>query len=137
MTLADEKQGFSRRLKDAMRKARMEPAGPTRVAREFNLRYHGDPVTTQAIRKWLTGEALPSQDKIRALAQWLEVSPQWLRYGEAGGREERGHAVARQDTGSYTVDAAWAGKKFELMNEPHRKLVLEIIRALLRLEGKQ
>jgi hypothetical protein len=55
MTLADEKQGFGKRLKEAMRKARVDAGSPTRIAREFNLRYHGDPVTTQAVRKWLAG----------------------------------------------------------------------------------
>ena len=38
MTLADEKQGFSKRLKEAMRKARVDVSSPTQIAREFNLR---------------------------------------------------------------------------------------------------
>jgi len=132
VTIAEEKGGFSRRLKEAMRKARLD-AGPTRFAREFNLRYHGEPVTAQTARKWLYGGALPTQDKLRTLAQWLEVSPHWLRYGEP----ERVHTTARQDTATYAVDSAWLGKKFDSLSEPHRKMVLEITRALLRLEGKQ
>ncbi len=132
MTVAEEKQDFSKRLKEAMRKARVE-AGPTRFAREFNLRHHGEPVTAQTARKWLYGGALPTQDKLRTLAQWLEVSPQWLRYGEA----ERSHAAARQDGATYAVDSAWLGRKFDSLSEPHKKMVLEITRALLRLEGKQ
>ncbi len=132
MTVAEEKQDFSRRLKDAMRKARVE-AGPTRFAREFNLRHHGEPVTAQTARKWLYGGALPTQDKVRTLAQWLEVSPQWLRYGEA----ERAHGAARQDSAAYAVDSGWLAKKFDSLSEPHKKTVLEITRALLRLEGKQ
>jgi hypothetical protein len=118
MTVAEEKQDFSKRLKDAMRKARVE-AGPTRFAREFNLRHHGEPVTAQTTRKWLYGKALPTQDK--------------LRNGEA----ERPHAAARQDTASYAVDSGWLAKKFDSLSEPHKKMVLEITRALLRLEGKQ
>ena len=60
--------------------------------------------------------------------------PQWLRYGEA----ERSHtAVAKQDAVSYAVDSAWLEKKFDSLSEPHKKMVLEITRALLRLEGKQ
>ena len=115
---------------------RVDAGSPTQVAREFNLRYHGDPVTAQTIRKWLAGKALPSQDKIRALAMWLEVTPQWLRFGEAERKEERGGA-AKQDLASYVVDPAWVMKKLELLDEPHKKMVLEIVRALLRLEGKQ
>ncbi len=132
MTVAEEKQDFSKRLKDAMRKARVE-AGPTRFAREFNLRHHGEPVTAQTARKWLYGGALPTQDKVRTLAQWLEVSPQWLRYGEA----ERPHGAARQDSAAYAVDSGWLARKFDSLTEPHKKVVLEITRALLRLEGKQ
>ncbi len=100
MTIAEEKGDFSRRLKEAMRKARLD-AGPTRFAREFNLRHHGEPVTAQ------TGEP------------------------------ERAHTTAKQDTATYAVDSAWLGKKFDSLSEPHRKMVLEITRALLRLEGKQ
>jgi transcriptional regulator with XRE-family HTH domain len=136
MTIADEKQGFSKRLKEAMRRLHVNADHPTRVAREFNLRYHGDPVSTEAVRKWLAGRALPSQDKIRALALWLEVSPGWLRFGENERREDRA-AAARQDGASYRLDAAWATKKFELLSEPHKRMVLEIVHALLRLEGKQ
>lgn len=132
MTAAEEKGDFSRRLKEALRRARMD-AGPTRFAREFNLRHHGEPVTAQTARKWLQARALPTQDKVRTLAQWLEVSPHWLRYGEA----ERVHPGAKQDPASYAVDSAWLGKKFDLLSDPHRRMVLEITRALLRLEGKQ
>ena len=137
MVLADEKQGFSRRFKEAMRKIRVNADSPTQLAREFNLRYHGDPVTAQAIRKWLAGKALPSQDKIRALALWLEVTPQWLRFGEAERKEERGGTAAKQGLASFAVDPAWVMKKLELLDEPHKRMVLEMVRALLRLEGKQ
>lgn len=135
MTLADEKQGFSKRLKEAMRRARLEAGSPTYIAREFNLRYHGTPITTQAVRKWLAGESLPSQDKIRALALWLDVPPQWLRFGDPERREL--HVTAKQDGAFYRLDAGWIAKKFELLSDPHKKTVLEIVHALLRLEGKQ
>lgn len=137
MTLADEKQGFSRRLKEAMRKARIDISSPTLIAREFNLRYQGDPVSTQAVRKWMSGKALPSQDKIRALGLWLDVSAHWLRFGEADRKEERQSMTARQETGSYRLDAGWPSRKFEMLGDAHKRMVLEIVHALLRLEGKQ
>ncbi len=115
MTIAEEKWDFSRRLKEAMRKARLD-AGPTRFAREFNLRHHGEPVTAQTARKWLYGKALPTQDKLRTLAQWLEISPHWLRYGEP----ERAHTTAKQDTATYAVDSAWLGGGFGLAGEKIR-----------------
>src|SRR5258706_3089830 len=127
MTIAEEKGDFSRRLKEAMRKVRLD-AGPTRFAREFNLRHHGEPVTAQTARKWLYGGALPTQDKLRTLAQWLEGSPHWLRYGEP----ERAHTTAKQDTATYAGDSAWLGKKIDSLNEPHPEMVLGNTPCLLR-----
>ena len=137
MTLADERQAFSKRLKEAMRKARVDIGKPTLIAREFNLRYQGDPVSTQAVRKWLSGKALPAQDKVRALGLWLEVSTPWLRFGEADRREDRQPLAVRQETASYRLDQGWISKKFDQLNDRHKRTVLEIVHALLRLEGKQ
>ncbi|OGA46990.1 MAG: hypothetical protein A3F74_17200 [Betaproteobacteria bacterium RIFCSPLOWO2_12_FULL_62_58] len=137
MTLADEKQGFSKRLKEAIRRARIDISSPTLIAREFNLRYHGDPVSTQAVRKWLSGKALPSQDKIRALGLWLDVPAHWLRFGEADRKEERQPLTVRQEAGAYRPDHGWPSRKFELLNDTHKRMVVEMVHALLRLEGKQ
>jgi len=137
MTLTDEKQAFTKRLKEALRKAGVDAASFARVAREFNLRYGGDPVSTQAVRKWLTGAALPSQDKIRALAMWLDVGVHWLRFGEAERKQDRAQAGTRQDSASYKAEPAWVARKFESLDDAHKRIVLEIVHALLRLEGKQ
>jgi len=134
MALNDEKQGFSRRLGDSLRRASADAGAPAVLAREFNLRYDGTPVTVQAVRKWLSGKALPSQDKIRALALWLEVSPQWLRYGEGEGGPSR---AMRQEGASYRADAAWLSRKYEALNDAHKKMIVELILALLRLERKR
>ena len=134
MALGDEKQGFSKRLREALKRAEPVAAGPAALAREFNLRYEGTPVTVQAVRKWVSGRALPSQDKIRALALWLEVSPQWLRYGDGDTAPAR---VLRQDSAAYRADAGWVSKKYEALNDGHKKMVAEIVVALLRLEGKR
>ena len=134
MALDDEKQGFSRRLREGLRRASADVGAPAVLAREFNLRYDGTPVTVQAVRKWLSGKALPSQDKIRALALWLEVSPQWLRYGEGESAPAR---ALRQEGAAYRADAAWLSRKYEALNDAHKKMIVELIVALLRLEGKR
>jgi transcriptional regulator with XRE-family HTH domain len=137
MSLADEKHAFAKRLKECLRRIDIDPRSSTRVAREFNLRYPGDPISIQAVRKWLEAESLPSQDKLRALALWLEVPAQWLRFGETDRREQRSHATARQELAAYKTEIGWIGKKFDLLSEPHKKMVVEMVHALLRLEGKQ
>jgi transcriptional regulator with XRE-family HTH domain len=57
-------------------------ATPTRIAKEFNLRYPADAVTVQAARRWMQGETYPGDVKLIALAAWLEVDPAWLRFGD-------------------------------------------------------
>jgi transcriptional regulator with XRE-family HTH domain len=136
MALTEEKQEFSKRLRDSLKRAQIEARGAAAVAREFNLRYDGTPITAQAVRKWLTGTALPSQDKMRALSLWLDVSPHWLRFGEEVGAG-RGSSVLRQSTAAYRVDSSWLAKKYDALNEPHKRMVVELLLALLRLEGKK
>jgi len=72
---------FSSRLKLALQEAGYEPR-PVILEREFNQCYWGRSVSVQAIRRWLVGEVIPTQDKLQALAEWLEVDPHWLRFGE-------------------------------------------------------
>lgn len=57
-------------------------ARPAVLEKGFNSHYWGRSVTFQAVSRWLRGEAIPSQDKLQALAEWLNVEPQFLRYGE-------------------------------------------------------
>jgi len=57
-------------------------ATPTRMAKEFNLRYPDQAVTVQAARRWMRGETFPIDTKLIALAAWLDVDPGWLRFGD-------------------------------------------------------
>ena len=87
-----EKTKFAQRLRDAMLAAGY-PDRPAVLEREFNSRYWGRSVTFQAVSRWLRGEAIPSQDKLQVLADWLRVEPQALRFGERAAmavREQRG-----------------------------------------------
>lgn len=78
-----ERADFSERLKTSLRAANC-PTTPGAFAKEFNLRADGARVSVYAVRKWLGGEAIPTQDKIHILARWIGVSAQWLRFGEDG-----------------------------------------------------
>jgi len=74
------KHEFAQRLITAMEKAGYA-AKPSILEREFNLRYWGNPVTLQGVRRWLKGEAIPSEDKLEVLAEWLQVDKRYLRFG--------------------------------------------------------
>lgn len=77
----DEKQGFASRLATAMLDAGYEPR-PSVLETQFNTRYMGHPVSYQAVTRWLKGEAIPAQDRLQVLADWLKVEPHVLRFGE-------------------------------------------------------
>jgi transcriptional regulator with XRE-family HTH domain len=72
---------FGERLKASLTKSGYA-LKPIVLEREFNQRYWGSPVTVQAVRKWLLGDVIPTQDKLQVLAEWLQIDPHWLRFGE-------------------------------------------------------
>ncbi len=121
-----EREAFSRRLKEALKRIGDDGASPTRLAREFNRRYPGAPVTLHAARKWLNGEAVPAQDKLRALAGWLGVGADWLRFGE-GGRP----TAYRVEEGSAPVDFQLA-REIGALSPAHQVAVRALVKALRR-----
>lgn len=120
----DDKLEFAQRLHDAMQRAGYKPR-PAVLEREFNTRYWGESVTVQAVRRWLRGEAIPSQDKLQTLAESLKVEPQILRFGEGIAksvkqyRERWDEKLTHQER--ETVDA------FLQLPAPQRKVVREVI----------
>ena len=120
----DEKAEFAQRLCEAMTRAGYA-LRPVVLEREFNTRYWGRSVTLQAVRRWLRGEAIPSQDKVQVLAEWLKVEPEVLRFGEAVRKSVQAHRQ-RWDEGvghleRETFDA------FLQLPAPQRKLIREVI----------
>lgn len=82
MASDSETQAFAKRLRHALDSAGVRPS-PTVVASEFNLRYWGRSITPHSARNWLLGRAIPTQDKLLVLAEWLHVSPDELRFGKS------------------------------------------------------
>lgn len=82
MVATSETEAFAQRLKKALEGSGVR-VSPTVVANEFNLRYWGRSVTSHTARNWLLGKAIPTQDKLRVLAEWLQVSPDALRFGNS------------------------------------------------------
>lgn len=128
MQSINEREAFSRRLKEALRFAGDDGSSPSRLASEFNRRYPGRPVTLHAARKWLIGEAVPAQDKLKVLANWLGVGADWLRFGE--GSSSTTYRVAES---APLVDYELARMIGEL-TPYHREAVLQLVKALKRAE---
>jgi hypothetical protein len=76
-----ERTQFAKRVQAAL-VARGMPASPTELQRAFNARNPKLAITVHAARKWLIGESIPTQARLRELAAVLQVSPIWLRFGE-------------------------------------------------------
>ncbi|HLX81610.1 MAG TPA: helix-turn-helix domain-containing protein [Burkholderiales bacterium] len=85
MSAAREREEFTKRLVQKLRERGIDSSSPTQVAQGFNERAPLQRVTAQAVRKWLSGEAIPSQPKVKAIAAWLGVTTDWLRFGESSG----------------------------------------------------
>jgi len=62
--------------------ARGMPASPTELQRAFNAQNPQLAISVHAARKWLMGESIPTQARLRELAAVLGVSATWLRFGE-------------------------------------------------------
>jgi hypothetical protein len=85
MSSSSETLAFSARLKLALEAAGIRTS-PTVIAHEFNLRFWGRSITPHTARNWLMGNSLPTQDKLRVLADWLQVAPEELRFGRGPGK---------------------------------------------------
>lgn len=134
MSLMNEKEAFGKRLTRLLNDAGIGIASPTHVTREFNRRYLGKSVTTQAVRKWLNGEAIPAGDKTRVLAKGLKASPHWPHYGE---NDKSAVALKVEEEGSaYGEDAVTLPEDFQRLTPRHKLMVCEIVRALLRAEKR-
>lgn len=79
----------------AAARKRKHLAAPTSLANAFNLRWNGAPITPQAAQKWLNGTAMPTPEKMTALATLLNVPLDWLRFGLPASRET-GHKVTER-----------------------------------------
>jgi len=125
----DEKTEFSQRLLQAI-----EDAGysvrPTIVEREFNTRYWGRSVTVQAVRRWLRGEAIPSQEKLQVLAEWLKIEPHALRFGEQAAESIR--AKRQQWDEALDYQERETIERYLGLPAPQRKVVREVIEAFAR-----
>ena len=129
MTNTPESQQFADRLRSALESAGVR-ASPTVVANAFNLRFHGRSITPHTARNWLLGKVMPTQDKLRVLADWLQVSPDELRFGRAPGKSS---AI---DMASGQIDMGLADRemveRYLSLSQAERKTVRDVVSAFVR-----
>ncbi|MBB5467893.1 transcriptional regulator with XRE-family HTH domain [Paraburkholderia sp. CI2] len=119
-----EKAAFAKRLKDLLEPLKIR--GGTKLAEQFNLRYYGErPVTPQTAHKWLTGTTIPKPDKLRTLAEWLNVKEHRLHYGPPPGASAR--PMARGEKYPPTPETIELASKIASLTPKDRNLVEEMI----------
>lgn len=128
-----EKEAFSRRLRQALAGAGFDDRSPTQLARDFNRKFKGGDISVNSAHKWLRGESMPTQDKLRALATWLGVTPEWLRFGEV---EAPQSAYATREPATTESDLELV-RAFRRLNAGHRQAVREMMLALERAERQR
>lgn len=122
-----ENLAFSTRLRQALQDAGVR-ASPTVVAHEFNLRYWGKSITPHTARNWLIGRSIPMQDKLRVLAEWLQVSPEELRFGLPTGQfklEESDRRIAE-----LSMQDREMLRSYLALTPEERKTVRDVVAAL-------
>lgn len=128
MSTSTETQAFALRLRQALESCGVR-LSPTVVANEFNLRYWGRSITPHTARNWLLGKAIPTQDKLRVLADWLQVGPDELRFGQA--------AMSSKATDHMGVSDSLSMVDREMLNRylalplHNRKTVRDVVSALV------
>ena len=115
---------FSERLQQALTRLPQRADTATKLAIAFNLVHH-EPVTNQAVQKWLTGLSKPSRDKIETLAGMCGVSVQWLRYGIPEARSVQGQSSPQAATNHVAQNGAEARlvENFRLLSQVQQELL--------------
>ena len=141
MTITEERKEFTRRLQSALRQARQPADSATALARGFNSRFPGRAITVHAARKWLMAESIPTQDKLRTLAQWLQVPAEWLRFGGAL-LDDASNGRAPIDNAVGSMLAEMNREELKLVEALHaleadeRRLVRELVQLFLRTQER-
>ena len=128
MSNTPEPQQFADRLRSALESAGVR-VSPTVVANAFNLRFHGRSITPHTARNWLLGKVMPTQDKLRVMADWLQVSPDELRFGRAPGKSS---AI---DMASGQIDMGLADRemveRYLTLSQSERKTIRDVVSAFV------
>ena len=125
--MKDERAEFAERLKSALREAGVDD-GPSALMKRFNARYHGASVSSQVVSQWLAGKVRPRQEKVRVLAELLDVDLHWLQSGEGRAGTLRQRPPAWPE--AVSADERRAIEAYLRLPDDARRLVAQLIFAL-------
>lgn len=84
-------------------------------------------VTREMARRYTEGTAIPDLNKMKVVADWLNVRLAWLRDGEGQKRKEVATAGVQQTTASYTDDARELALVWQALSTDTRTMVRDIV----------
>jgi hypothetical protein len=104
------------------------PVSATGLQRVFNEQNSDLAISVHAARKWITGESIPTQARLRALADVLQVPATWLRFGDEAA-----------SSGSKTLSAQehMLIQQFRKLSDAQRTHALALVRSVVILRGKR
>lgn len=129
ITAPAERIEFTKRLEIALANQGLKPSA-TSLVKIFNARSSDNHITSHAFRKWLRSESMPTQSRLCVLAKWLEVTPEWLRYGDA--------LLAEIDLNSGEVprEIYLMVRDFHMLSDHSQQLFLTTVASMLALQQK-
>ena len=123
-----ERTQFSERLAAAL-VARGMPVSATVLQRAFNAQNPQLAISVHAARKWLLGESIPAQVRLRELAAVLAVSPTWLRFGEDEAAVSKNKPLSAQE---HTLI-----QHFRSLSTAQQTHLLALVQSMSVLRGKR
>ncbi len=124
MSNQQQKKLFAERLTQALLEGK-HSISPTYLSKEFNNRYDGQPISVQSANNWLLGKAIPNQDKLTILALWLNVSNQWLRFGDT----DKNNIFNINSSDATDLDLFF---KFRRLNNSQKRIIISLIDEFIR-----
>jgi transcriptional regulator with XRE-family HTH domain len=116
---------FAERLQQAMA-AKSIKYSPTTLMRLFNEEFDGKAVTPHSVRNWMIGKSMPTQDKLRCLANVLDTSIEVLCYGRYS---EKTLMISNQDgiETELSVSQQQLVRKYIMLSASQKKLVSDLV----------
>lgn len=127
--LKDENTAFTQRLFLALNSIGYEVTNISSITREINKLFGEKSITSHAVRKWLSGQAIPIHSRLIRLADWLGVSPAWLRFGEGQMYKSDLSHIPFSDENNYALIFA----KIKSLSKEELELVTHQIELILKI----
>lgn len=127
--LKDENTAFTQRFFLALNSIGYEVTNISGITREINKLFGEKSITSHAVRKWLSGQAIPIHSRLIRLADWLGVSPAWLRFGEGQMYKSDLSHIPFSDENNYSLIFA----KIKSLSKEELELVTHQIELILKI----